>query len=257
MAQRVNYDEIASTYDARYAGGLYREVLQAIRALVQKKQPQSALEVGCGTGYWLSTLRDLLPRAYGLDYSLEMLRKAANRDSRGSLVRGSATALPFRSAAFDLIFCVNAVHHFERLEVFVTEARRLLKPGGTLVTIGMDPHHRRDNWCVYEYFPETRATDLARFPSSGQITDAMLQAGFDRVECGVACRISETRVGRAVLDDPELQRRGCSQMALLTDEQYAAGIARIESALQKAEGSAPAVFHAEIAFMLQCGTVDR
>ena len=30
MTQRVNYDEIASTYDARYSGGLYSEVLEAM-----------------------------------------------------------------------------------------------------------------------------------------------------------------------------------------------------------------------------------
>jgi hypothetical protein len=60
--------------------------------------------------------------------------------------------------------------------------------------------------------------------SSGQIIDAMVQAGFERVDCRVACRFAQTRRGRSVLEDPELQRRGCSQMALLTDEQYAAGM---------------------------------
>jgi hypothetical protein len=82
----------------------------------------------------------------------------------------------------------------------------------------MDPHHGRDYWCVYDHFPETKATDLARYLSSGQITDAMLSAGFDRVECGVACRLEAKHMGRAVFDDLELQRRGCSQMALLSDK---------------------------------------
>lgn len=257
MAQRVNYDEIAPTYDARYAGGLYGEVLEAMRSLVLAKRPEFTLEVGCGTGYWLSALRDLLPHACGLDYSLQMLRKAAARNSGARLVRGSAEALPFRPRTFDLIFCLNAIHHFGPLGDFIAEARRLLRPGGALAVIGMDPHHGRDYWCVYDYFPETRATDLARFPSSGQITDAMLRAGFDRVECSVACRFVESRLGRAVLDNPELQRRGCSQMALLTDEQYAAGIARMESAIGRAEGGAPPAFKVDIAFMLQCGSVNH
>jgi hypothetical protein len=34
MAARVNYDQIAATYDARYAFGLYDGVLAALRALV-------------------------------------------------------------------------------------------------------------------------------------------------------------------------------------------------------------------------------
>ena len=67
---------------------------------------------------------------------------------------------------------------------------------------------------MYDYFPETKATDLARYPSSGQVIDAMLRAGFARVDCRVACRFAHARPGRSVLEDPELQRRGCSQMAL-------------------------------------------
>ena len=112
------------------------------------------------------------------------------------------------------------------------------------------------HWCVYDYFPETRATDLARYPSSGQIIDAMLRAGFDRVECKVACHFAQARLGRAVLDDPELQRNGCSQMALLSDEQYAAGIERIESAIRRSKQGVPALFKVDIEMMMQCGHVD-
>jgi hypothetical protein len=108
---------------------------------------------------------------------------------------------------------------------------------------------------IYDYFPETKLTDLARYPSSGQITDTMLRAGFDRVECGVACHFTETRIDRPVFDDPELQRRGCSQMALLTDEQYAAGIKRIRSALRSSKPNQPPVFKVYIAMMMQCGHV--
>jgi SAM-dependent methyltransferase len=256
MAHRVDYDEIATSYDARYAGRSYEDVLTAMRALALTVRPEFTLEVGCGTGHWLSALGDLLPYAFGLDFSFNMLRKAADGHSVQGLVRGTAESLPFRSMSFDLIFCLNAVHHFPRLDLFVAEARRLLRRGGVLAVIGMDPHHGRDEWCVYDYFPETRAIDLDRFPSSGTIADAMLRAGFDRVECSVACRITEARTGRAVLDDPELQRRGSSQMALLNDEQYAAGIKRIESALEGGDEAAPPVFNAKIAFMLCRGSVD-
>ena len=150
----------------------------------------------------------------------------------------------------------NAIHHFEHFEEFIAEAKRLLRPGGTLAVIGMDPHHGHDRWCVYDYFPETRAADLARYPSSGQITDAMLRAGFSAVECRVASRFRQTRRGRAVLADPELQRNGCSQLALLSDAQYEAGIRRIESALRWAERDDAVAFEVDIAMLLECGTVD-
>jgi hypothetical protein len=107
---------------------------------------------------------------------------------------------------------------------------------------------------VYDYFPETKATDLACYPSSGQIIDAMLRAGFARVDFRVACRFAQTRRGRSVLEDPELRRRGCSQIALLTDEQYAAGMERIAAALRRSKSESPEL-KMDIAMMMQCGHV--
>jgi SAM-dependent methyltransferase len=256
MAARVNYDQIAGTFDARYTAGLYDGVQAALVDLVTAKRPTCALEVGCGTGHWLSALRESAGYLCGIDWSLEMLRHAAAKCPGAGLLRATAQALPLRDASVDLVFCVNAIHHFEHFEDFIAEAKRLLRPGGTLAVIGMDPHHGRDQWCVYDYFPETRAADLARYPSTGQIADAMLAAGFSRVECRVASQFSKARWGRAVLADPELQRNGCSQLALLSDAQYAAGISRIESALRRAERDDAVAFKVDIAMMLQCGIVD-
>jgi SAM-dependent methyltransferase len=257
MTSRVDYDQIAPNFDHRYTTGRYENIRIALRAFVTSSRPEYTLEVGCGTGYWLSALCELLPHAYGLDYSFEMLQKAQNRGLAGKMIRATAEIIPFHAATFDLIFCVNAIHHFDRSEYFIVEARRLLRPGGTLAVLGMDPHHGCDNWCIYDYFPETKPTDLARYPSSGQITDAMIRAGFDRAEYDVVCRWSHALVGEAVLQDPELQRRGCSQMALLTDEQYARGIERIRFAIENSKRDAPPVFKADIAMMMRCGHIDR
>jgi len=257
MAARVNYDEIAGTFDARYRAGLYDGVLAALLDLITAKRPTCALEVGCGTGHWLSALRESVGYICGIDRSLEMLRRAAAKCPGAGLLRATAQALPLRDASVDLVFCVNAIHHFERFEEFIVEAKRLLRPGGRLVVMGMDPHHGRDQWCVYDFFPETRMADLVRYPSSGQITDAMLRAGFSGVECRAAARFRQTRHGRAILADPELQRNGCSQLALLSDAQYEAGISRIESALRRAEPEDAVAFKVDIAMMLECGTVEE
>ncbi len=257
MSERVNYDRIAPTFDTRYAHGLYNDLTQALRAFIEAERPDRVLEAGCGTGYWLAALSAIAPRIEGLDFSHEMLRKAHERKLPGGLVRATANVLPFRDRSFDLIFCVNALHHFGQFQDFIIEARRVLRPGGTLAILGMDPHHGRDSWCVYDYFPETRAIDLARYPSSGTIMDAMLRAGFDSVECRTACRFAADRTGEQVFDDPELQRRGCSQMALLTDEQYAAGIARMKAAISEAHPGESPIFRADIAMLMQFGRIGR
>ncbi len=80
MTHRVDYDKIAPTFDARYSGGGYRDLLRKMRSKILAANPAYTLEVGCGTGYWLFGLGDLLPHVYGVDYSLQMLRQARGRD---------------------------------------------------------------------------------------------------------------------------------------------------------------------------------
>jgi len=164
-----------------------------------------------------------------------MLGQARQQDTRFRLICAHATRLPFPEAAFDLVFCVNALHHFDAPRVFISEARRLLRPGGALAVVGMDPHTGRDDWYVYDYFEGTLAADLARFPSAGTILDWMIASGFDQVERRVAEHINGHFLGREVLGDYFLQKHSTSQLALLTDEAYAAGVRRMEAALAAAE----------------------
>ena len=90
--------------------------------------------------------------------------------------------MPFPALSFDLVYCVHAVHHFPGPQTFVAEARRLLRPGGVLTIVGMDPHASRDHWYLYDYFDGTLAADLARFPSPGDLLDWAVGAGFARAE---------------------------------------------------------------------------
>jgi ubiquinone/menaquinone biosynthesis C-methylase UbiE len=232
--QRLNYDEIAATYDRRFTVGGRAEVAATLVALARDLRPERILEVGCGTGHWLAILHGLAGSVYGLDRSAGMLAKARDRAASFGLVRGHANRLPLTNHAFDLVLCVSALHHFDDPQGFVGDARLLLRPGGALTIIGMNPHAGRDRWYLYEYFPGTLEADRRRYPSSGTIMDWMIAAGFDAVEWRVAARIVDTRVGKQVWDDPMLHKHATSQLAVLSDDAYAAGIARIEAALAEA-----------------------
>ena len=257
MTHKVNYDQVAPTYDQRYAGTLFAGVGNALLSLATATAAKSILEVGCGTGYWLAAIRSHGRRVFGLDLSLGMLRKARERESSLTLVRGSAEILPFQSHSFDLIFSVNAIHHFIRPD-FVREARRLLKPGGSLASIALDPHHGRDRWYVYDYFPETLEIDRERYPSVGRVADWMIAAGFDRVECRAAERIVQNVTGDQILRDPMLHKNATSQLVLLSDEVYAAGIARIKAAIHRAEAAGqPALFPVDVSLMMEIGSLAQ
>ena len=79
-----------------------------------------------------------MPICFGLDLSFEMLRNARAVDSRYLVVQASAVAPPFVAASFDLVFSLNAFHHFPD-KVGAIKQVCLVRPGGALGIVSFDP----------------------------------------------------------------------------------------------------------------------
>jgi ubiquinone/menaquinone biosynthesis C-methylase UbiE len=231
--QVVDYDSIAATYDRRFNTGQPEGIAETLVGLVGALKAKRVLEVGCGTGHWLAQLSLLVPRLFGLDLSAGMLHKARQSGSR-NLVRGEARRLPFPDRCLDMVYCVNAIHHFFDAQAFVSQAGRTLKSGGALAVIGSQPH-RKHSWYVYQYFESVYRRDVKRFPSWQQIQAWMQSSGFRRIELRPVEHIFEIKHGRQVLKDPFLEKNSCSQLALLSDQAYTQGIARIRADIEQAE----------------------
>ncbi|HOU14979.1 MAG TPA: class I SAM-dependent methyltransferase [Anaerolineae bacterium] len=236
--RHVNYDALAPTYNQRFEKDKDRpETARALLELADSLNAQRILEVGCGTGRWLAEMRTLTEHSYGLDPSRGMLAQARRRNTQLRFTRGRGEYLPFRDGTFDLVYCVNAIHHMDGQQMFIQEARRVLRAGGALVVIGMDPHGQRDTWYVYDYFAGVYEADLARFPSWETVLDWMRAAGFQHVERRPVERIIDNKTSATVLGDPFLQKNASSQLALLSDAEYAAGVQRIKAAIAEAEAA--------------------
>ncbi len=236
MDTHVDYDQVAPTYDRRYAASPMPGTRIALLALAREVGARRALEAGCGTGHWLEVLQTVVAEVCGLDLSPGMLAQAQRRNRQARLVRGRATQPPFSRGVFDLMFCVNALHHFGDPAAFIAEARRLLRPGGALAVIGADPHAEKlENWYIYQYFEGTYETDLQRFPAGEAIFGWMRQSGFTGLEWRAAEQIDHAWVGREVFTDPFLRKESTSQLTLLSDEDYAAGMQRLEESVAEAE----------------------
>jgi ubiquinone/menaquinone biosynthesis C-methylase UbiE len=252
----VNYDTVAEGYNQRYKIGAYKPegIASALLNLIQVTGAEKVLEVGCGTGHWLGILEGQA-RIVGLDQSLGMLKRAAEQRRKYSLIQGEAGLLPFQNKSFDMVYCVNALHHFQNPSAFIARAFELLKEKGVLALIGMNPHCLQDRWFIYDYFPGTLEADLKRYPSPGIITDWMIASGFGEVRWQIAERIINNRNGKEILS---LTKDFTSQLTLLSEEDYAKGRARIEADLYKAEkGGEPIVFPVDISLSMMTGWVKE
>jgi SAM-dependent methyltransferase len=97
---------------------------------------RAVLEVGCGAAQCARWLTGRGARAVGLDLSERQLQHARRIDEQTGLrvpvVAGTATALPFADASFDVVFSAFGALQFVRdAGRAVDEAARVLRPGGT------------------------------------------------------------------------------------------------------------------------------
>ncbi|MEB3321272.1 MAG: class I SAM-dependent methyltransferase [Synechococcaceae cyanobacterium] len=116
---------------------------EALTALVVEaaapRDGERVLDVGCGFGGTIGHLNRGLREAelVGLNLDGRQLRRARARHApiRGNRIRfvqGDACRLPFADASFDRLLAVECIFHFPSRRRFLQEARRVLRPGGTL-----------------------------------------------------------------------------------------------------------------------------
>jgi ubiquinone/menaquinone biosynthesis C-methylase UbiE len=256
MTGKVDYDTVAPAYDRRYADNEYPGTESALREFAGIDH--DVLEVGCGTGHWLALLQVWGCRATGVDPSEQMLGRAVERASGARLLRGRGEAIPCADASFDRVVCINTLHHVEDKPRFIAEARRVLRPGGRFMAIGLDPSQGPDLWCIYEYWPSTLALDRARYPRCEQVRAWLAAAGFAECASHVAERIRFDRGARESLERGLLAKTTTSQLTLLDDAEYERGIAAIQRALEAAEARGDTLrLSADLRLYATIGSVPR
>lgn len=223
----VDYDAIAPTFDKRYEHQRYEQVERAVRRFVEAPARPVVLEVGCGTGHWLASIADLATIVAGVDRSLEMLRRARRTAAAALLAQATAEALPFDDARFERVFCVNALHHFPDPAAFLMECRRVLRPGGTFLTIGLDPHAGVDRWWIYDYFPGALAADRRRYLPTPRLREMLVSAGFAAPRTEIVQHLPAERAFDVAVQRGHLERHSTSQLMVISDAEYEAGMRRL------------------------------
>jgi len=98
------------------------------------------LDVGCGTGRFLSQLAATVPKArlYGLDlspYYLRRTRELVSADVPLTLAADNAEDMPWADGTFDVVTSVFLFHELppKVRRIVASEMIRVVKPGGTVV----------------------------------------------------------------------------------------------------------------------------
>jgi SAM-dependent methyltransferase len=253
--RRVDYDAIAAEYDNRYRDTSFPGLEAALCQYVADAPGLRVLEVGCGSGHFVQVLGRNGAKVLGLDASLGMLQQARNRSGNALLVRAAAERLPCASGCFDRVCAINAIHHFDDKRAFLREVARVLPAGGTIFSVGLDPHQGLDRWFVYDYFRPTLALDCARFPPAREIWELMDEAGFSDCASFEVERLKLAVPAREALASGKLTRHTTSQLAMLSEAEFSAGIARIERELARAESAGQTLFlRADLRLYASIGT---
>lgn len=232
-----DYSAIAKTYDRRFEVNDFVDVEKLVPGFVGSDSSMAVLEVGCGTGHWLSLLSPRVQSLAGVDLSQEMLDRARPKLPPCRLARGRAEDLPWADDSFDRIFCVNAFHHFTDKRRATEEACRVLRPGGGLLIIGMDPHNGIDRWWVRDYFASSLDIDKGRYLSTEAIRSLMSECGLSGCRTVVALHSPVCFSARAALEEGRLAKTTMSQLALLSDAEYEEGMARLRRDIQASEAA--------------------
>jgi len=129
LGSRIFYGRRALEYDNFFKTNFGRKVFKLEKKLLLEvlDKEGSILEVGCGTGVWLETLKERnFKKICGLEISQDMLKVAKKKGLR-DLILGDAKDLPFKDDSFDTVAFITSLEFIDDKKKAFLEAVRVAK----------------------------------------------------------------------------------------------------------------------------------
>ncbi len=179
---RKSFDRAADTYDA--SAMLQQEVAKRLveRLDYIRQQPNTVLDLGCGTGNITSSMIARYPKAniLALDLSYNMLKKTKKQggwfSKKPLCICADAENLPLKKNSVDLLISSLMLQWSNDIHATFRGFRRVISPNGLLMftTFGPDTLKEiRASWAMVDNKPHT-----SQFTDMHDIGDALLAAGF-------------------------------------------------------------------------------
>jgi ubiquinone/menaquinone biosynthesis C-methylase UbiE len=239
---RSDYDEMAARYDEGRALPLdqLEGWRRAVARFVTTRPGAPITDVGSGTGLWsVAFARWFDTHVVGVEPSSGMRGQAAvNRSHPGvAYVAGRADAIPLAPGSCAAAWLSTVIHHFRDLEAAAHELRRVLRPGAPLL-IREGFAGRADGIPWLRYFPEALPITEGLWPTVGDVVTTFAPAGF-RFEALEPVPQITARTWREYAD--RLRVRADSTLVRLTEDEFSAGMERIDRDAARASGDGPVI----------------
>ncbi len=128
--------KVTGTYDAQREGTPYRRRKRAVELkyfleLIEKKDKEKVLELGCSSGF----LTKHLGRVTAIDTSEGMLEITRKKNPLAKCIHADMFDLPFKDNSFDKVVTMRVWNHLneEDLRKAIRESGRVLKKEGYLI----------------------------------------------------------------------------------------------------------------------------
>ena len=146
-------DRIPSDHSRQVLADHYAERLLGERAV---GEPPRVMDLGCGAGDSVDLFRSADPSVSWVGVDIEESPEVATRTrTDAEFVSFDGRRLPFDDAGFDLVYCKQVLEHVDHPRELVTEAARVLRPGGHLAgsTSQLEAFHSRStlNWTPWGF----------------------------------------------------------------------------------------------------------
>ena len=180
-SQAELWNNIAENWRIQEAGA--KPLYEAIISTLQLDDKKSVLDIGCGTGYFLSLLAGYNTNLSGIDISDTQLKVAQEVFPGGTFCVAGMEALPFADHSFDYIVANNSVQFSPDADKALAEIYRVLKPGGRFIISLWDEPAKSDAFAYFKVFYRITGQAMEssipfNLSAPGQIAALLQKAGF-------------------------------------------------------------------------------
>jgi ubiquinone/menaquinone biosynthesis C-methylase UbiE len=193
-------------------------------------QPGSRLlDLGAGMGMWARAFTGWYDNVDVIAVEPSAAMRA--RCHYSPVLAGDASNLPLKDNSVDAAWLSTMIHHVPDLTAAARELRRVVRPGGpVLIRSAFAGRHQAIT--LFRFFTEAIRV-LDTYPSVDDVETAFTTAGFTAISLEPVPQATAPSLRDIAAN---LRREAHTPLQLITDEEYANGLARLHRAAQTESG---------------------